>query len=480
MLAGKQQILVVDDEANLRRVLAAQLSRDGYEVHTAEDGELAVAFIKEHHVDLVISDLRMPKLGGLELLRWVQAEEPELPVVILTAHGTVDTAVEALKMGAVDYLSKPFDQDEVRRLVRKALQVGVLSHRDATHPGARGLPDGTRFGLLGRSKAVRDLYAMLDRVAATPTTVLVTGESGTGKELVARALHEHSSRASKPFIKVNCAAIPATLIESELFGHEKGAFTGAVASKPGRFELAQGGTLFLDEIGEIPLEMQVKLLRVLQEGELERVGGVRTTRVDVRLIAATNRDLRRETAAGRFREDLFYRLNVVPIELPPLRDRPEDVPMLAHFFLDRFNDRLAKRVAGFEDEALSRLARYRWPGNVRELENFIERAVLFADGPRVTVMDLPPEVSSLAGDDALANDAVDAAMQASGRDSASFGEGLKEQVRAAMSRVERELILRALKQTGHNVTHAARLLKVSRKGLQLKMKELDLRERGDG
>ncbi len=415
----------------------------------------------------------MPKLGGLEFLRWAQVEEPKLPVIILTAHGTVDTAVEALKMGAVDYLSKPFDQDEVRRLVRKALQVGQLAHRDASNPGVGGLPEGTRFGMLGNSKAVRDLYALLDRVAATPTTVLVTGESGTGKELVARALHQHSSRSARAFIKVNCAAIPQTLIESELFGYEKGAFTGAVGSKPGRFELAHGGTLFLDEIGEVPVEMQVKLLRVLQEGEFERVGGVKTSRVDVRLIAATNRDLRRETAAGRFREDLFYRLNVVPIELPPLRNRAEDVPLLAVFFLKKFNERLGKSVEGIDHDALALLTRYRWPGNIRELENFIERAVLFADGPRIKVQDLPAEVSGSPSPEP----GLEAAS--STLDGAGFGEGLKEQVRVAMARIERDLIVRALDQTHGNVTHAARLLKISRKGLQLKMKELALRERSD-
>jgi nitrogen regulation protein NR(I) len=495
MLIGKQQILVVDDEANLRRVLAAQLTRDGYEVHTAEDGEQALEFIKEHHVDLVISDLRMPKLSGMDLLRWTQSEEPKLPVVILTAHATVDTAVEALKIGAVDYISKPFDQDEVRRLVRKALQVGELSHRDATHPGARDLPEGTRYGIIGSSKGVRDLYALVERVAATPTTVLVTGESGTGKELVARALHEHSGRANRPFIKVNCAAIPKTLMESELFGYEKGAFTGAVTSKPGRFELAQGGTLFLDEIGEIPLEMQVKLLRVLQESEFERVGGLKTIRVDVRLVTATNRDLRREIAAGRFREDLFYRLNVVPIDLPPLRDRSDDIPMLVSFFIAKFNARLGKRLEGIDDEALRVLTRYRWPGNVRELENIMERAILFADGERISALDLPPEIVTVEGDpsdtrgaDPAANDKanLEGGGLREGRETmrseskagdAQFGEGLKEQVRAAAARIERELIVRALKQTHGNVTHAARLLKISRKGLQLKMKELDLRER---
>ena len=334
MLPAKEQILVVDDEANLRRVLAAQLARDGYEVHTAGDGEQALAFLKEHHIDVVISDLRMPKLGGMDLLRSALRDHPNLPVVIITAHGTVDTAVEALKTGAFDYITKPFDQEEVRMIVRKALRTKELASRDATHVGVtdtQAAPGGTRFGIIGSGEAIQTLYALIDRVAATPTTVLVTGESGTGKELVARALHEHGgSPDERPFIKVNCAAIPKNLMESELFGYEKGAFTGAVGSKPGRFELASGGTLFLDEIGEIPLEMQVKLLRVLQEGEFERVGGVKTLSVEVRLVAATNRDLKKEIAAGTFREDLFYRLNVVPIPLPPLRERGRRHPRALH------------------------------------------------------------------------------------------------------------------------------------------------------
>ena len=473
MLPAREQILVVDDEANLRRVLSAQLARDGYEVHTAEDGEAALSFLREHHVDLVITDLRMPHLGGMDLLRAALREDPNLPVVILTAHGTVDTAVEALKTGAFDYISKPFDQDEVRQVVRKALRTRALASRDATMlvPAAVG-PDAptTRFGIIGSGAAVQELYSLIDRVADTPTTVLVTGESGTGKELVARALHEHSSRAGEPFIKVNCAAIPKDLMESELFGYEKGAFTGAVGSKPGRFELASGGTLFLDEIGEIPLEMQVKLLRVLQESEFERVGGVRTLRVDVRLVAATNRDLKKEIAGGGFRDDLYYRLNVVPIVLPPLRARAGDIGELVTFFVAKFNARLNKSVKGLMPEALQILERYQWPGNIRELENIIERAVLFADGEHVTPADLPPDVASLGVGPRL--DLGDASPPLG-------AEGLKEQVKAATARLERELIVRALKQTTGNVTHAARLLKISRKGLQLKMKELDLRERDD-
>ncbi|HEX6278194.1 MAG TPA: sigma-54 dependent transcriptional regulator, partial [Polyangiaceae bacterium] len=306
MLLEKKQILVVDDEPNLRRVLSAQLERDGYDVHTSEDGEQALALLRDHHIDLVITDLRMPRIDGMELLRRIAAFEEPAPVVMITAHGTVDTAVEALKTGAFDYITKPFDQDEVRTIVKKALRTQDLSATEASRP-APGVSEGGRYGIIGASPSLLDVYAVLDRVADTPTTVLVTGESGTGKELVARALHENSSRRDRPFIKVNCAAIPRDLMESELFGYERGAFTGAVGSKPGRFELASGGTLFLDEVGSIPVEMQVKLLRALQESEFERVGGVKTIRVDVRLVAATNTDLKKEIAAGAFREDLYYR-----------------------------------------------------------------------------------------------------------------------------------------------------------------------------
>ena len=474
MLPEKKQVLVVDDEANLRRVLAAMLTRDGCDVHMAENGEVALAFLRDHHIDLVITDLRMPKIDGMELLREVQRTDPSLPVVMLTAHGTVDNAVEALKLGALDYLTKPFDKDEIRTVLQKALRTRDLAAADARYEGEAGeRPDsGARYGIIGASERILEIYGVLDRVADTPTTVLITGESGTGKELVARALHEHSSRKDKPFIKVNCAAIPKDLMESELFGYERGAFTGAVTSKPGRFELASGGTLFLDEIAEIPVEMQVKLLRVLQESEFERVGGVKTIRVDVRLVAATNRDLKREIAAGSFREDLYYRLNVVPIVLPALRDRTIDIPPLVDFFLAKFNLRLKKRLAGVEADALAKLSDYAWPGNIRELENVMERAVLFADDTRVREQDLTPEVRGGARDSRTPSlPPVDVTGGAN---------GLKEKVKAATSRLERELIVRALDQTGNNVTHAARLLKISRKGLQLKMKELGLREKDGG
>jgi two-component system, NtrC family, response regulator AtoC len=467
MLPERKQVLIVDDEPNLRKILSAQLSRDGYDVLTAEDGEQGLTQLREHHIDLVITDLKMPRVDGMTLLKRALEEEPELPVVMITAHGTIDTAVEALKRGAFDFVTKPFDKDEVRQIVAKALRTRELGGADATStPASRG----ARFGIIGSSPGIAELYAILERVADTPTTVLITGESGTGKELVARALHEHSSRKDKPFIKVNCAAIPKELIESELFGYERGAFTGAVASKPGRFELANGGTLFLDEIGEIPIEMQVKLLRALQESEFERVGGIKTIRVDVRLVAATNRELKRLIASGSFREDLFYRLNVVPIRLPALRERTTDIALLVDHFLVKFNERLKKKVESVHREALDLLVAYPWPGNIRELENVVERAVLFCDTHELNASDLPPDIRGIP---ALANVPLpEADLQA-----ALAGEGgLKEHVKVAMSRLERELVSRALQQTGGNVTHAARLLKISRKGLQLKMKELGLRE----
>src|SRR5579863_5631075 len=467
MLPERKQVLIVDDEPNLRKILSAQLGRDGYDVLTAEDGDQGLQLLKEHHIDLVITDLKMPKVDGMTLLKKALEEEPELPVVLITAHGTIDTAVEALKSGAFDFVTKPFDKDEVRQIVAKALKTRELRGADATSTAAIRT---ARFGIIGTSQGIADLYAILERVADTPTTALVTGESGTGKELVARALHEHSSRKDKPFIKVNCAAIPKELIESELFGYERGAFTGAVTSKPGRFELANGGTLFLDEIGEIPIEMQVKLLRALQESEFERVGGIKTIRVDVRLVAATNRELKKLIAAGTFREDLFYRLNVVPIHLPALRERTGDIPLLVEHFLGKFNDRLRKKVEGVEAEATGQLVDYPWPGNIRELENVVERAVLFCDTQKLRAADLPPEIRGVPPLASIPIPEADLQVALAGEG------GLKGHVKVAMSRLEKELVSRALQQTGGNVTHAARLLKISRKGLQLKMKELGLRE----
>jgi transcriptional regulator with GAF, ATPase, and Fis domain len=316
-----------------------------------------------------------------------------------------------------------------------------------------------RFKIIGQSEAMQEVYGIIDKVAATPSTILITGESGTGKELIAQALHDQSLRPGKPLIKVNCAAIPSNLIESELFGHEKGAFTGAITSKPGRFELADEGTLFLDEVGAIAPEVQVKLLRAIQSGEFERVGGIRSKKVDVRLIAATNRDLRQAVEDGEFRDDLYYRLNVVQVHLPPLRERRSDIPLLIDHFLAKFNVRLGRSVQSVDEEAGQRLLSYDWPGNIRELENAIERCILFSEGETVTVSDLPPEIRDRRLSQPLEGDT-----------------SLKAQVRAAAERVERDLIIKALNQTKGNVTHAARLLKISRKSLQNKMKEFGLRD----
>jgi two-component system response regulator AtoC len=488
-----KRVLIADDEINIRRVLEAILKRDGYDVVTAANGEEALARMGRG-IHTVITDLKMPGIDGMALLRRLSVDHPDVPVVMITAHGSVENAVEAVKLGAFDYVEKPFDQEQIRQIIAKALKTHALSRRD---PRPEEKVSVGRFRLVGDSPAIRAVYAIIEKVANTPSTVLITGESGTGKELIARALHENSIRHVGPFIKINCAAIPKTLMESELFGYEKGAFTGAVGAKPGRFELAHGGTLFLDEIGEIPVEMQVKLLRVLQESEFERVGGIKTIKVDVRLVTATNRDLAAELTTGGFREDLYYRLNVVPIHLPPLRDRREDIPLLVSHFITKFNDRLRKEITHIEPEAVERLVSYNWQGNIRELENVIERTMLFCEGAVIRLGNLPPELRGAGSDErpaAFINGPASSpsqpslpavtAVAAAGAtgvavtpvSSEAVG-SLKEAVKAETERVERELIQRALDETGNNVTQAARKLKISRKSLQTKMKELGLRDR---
>jgi two-component system response regulator AtoC len=461
--SSQHTVLVADDDTNVRRVLVAMLKRAGYFVHPASDGDEAMAVLRLHDVDTVVTDLRMPRTDGIALLEHVKAHYPDVPVIVITAHGTVENAVHALKLGAFDYVTKPFEQDDLKRSVEKAVRTHALSQQEV-----RSDPASFRRHLIGRSDAMKAVFNVIDRVAATPSTVLITGESGTGKELVARALHQGSAREGKPFIKINCAAIPRELMESEMFGHERGAFTGAVAPKPGRFELADEGTLFLDEIAEIPLEMQVKLLRALQEQEFERVGGVRTISVDVRIIAATNRDLAKELQAGTFREDLYYRLNVVPITLPPLRDRPDDIPPLVSHFVAKYNDRLQKSVKGVTEAALTSMRGYTWPGNIRELENVVERTILFLDGDHIDVDDLPPEICGKA--DAGSSLPIPA-LHLPPPDS-----GLKDLVRETTWQLEKQYIIRALDETGGNVTRAAALLKISRKSLQNKMKEFGLRQ----
>ncbi|NOY91594.1 MAG: sigma-54-dependent Fis family transcriptional regulator [Deltaproteobacteria bacterium] len=470
-MTTRAQVLLADDEPNLRRVLTAQLERDGYDVFPVADGRQAVEAFDEHHFDLVISDLRMPGLGGMAVLAHVREQASPPPVILITAHGTVDNAVEALKQGAFDYVTKPFDRTELRNVVAKAVRAGSLAKSSASATSS----EHGRHGIIGRSKAIQEVFDILDKVADTPSTVLITGESGTGKELVARALHAGSGRKEQPFIAVNCAAIPAALLESELFGYEKGAFTGAATTKPGRFELADKGTLFLDEIAEIPVSMQVKLLRALQEQKFDRVGGVSTLEVDVRVVAATNRDLRAEIAEGRFREDLYYRLNVVQVRLPALHERVEDLPLLLNHFVQYHAERLGREIVGFTDAALELLRPYAWPGNIRELENVVERCMLFCDGDRIDVTHLPPELREASAQKLAQASNVDVQAERVTA-AADDGAGLKEAVREATSRLERELIVRALEKTGGNVTHAARLLKISRKSLQTKMKELGLRD----
>ena len=438
------------------------LRKDGYEVAIAENGEVAQAEFEKNGADVVITDMVMPKVGGLELLKAVHGTRPDVPVIIITAHGTVDSAVEAIKLGAFDYITKPFEQSEIKAVVAKAARTQEANQAHVP-PEGRG-----RTSIVGDSPQVTEIFKIIDKVADSPSTVLITGESGTGKELVATALHDGSSRKDKPLIKINCAAIPKDLMESELFGYERGAFTGAVTSKPGRFELADGGTLFLDEIGEVPIEMQVKLLRVLQESEFERVGGIKTTRVDVRLIAATNRNLEAEVEAGRFRKDLFYRLNVVPIHLPSLRDRRTDVPALVRHFIEKYNKRLNKKIEGIADDALAMLQAYPWPGNIRELENMMERVLLFADGPRIEVKDLPEPVRT---------SLQSAVAQLTDTTTPEVGETpLKDFLKAKQAEIEKAFIVQALAKTEGNVTRAAKLLGISRKSLQTKMKEFGLRD----
>ncbi len=461
------RVLVADDEESLRTVLGMLLRRQGYEVTTVNDGFEALEAMETAEYGAVLSDLRMPQLDGMSLLRRIVDRWPEVPVIILTAHGSVNTAVEALKMGAFDFLAKGCDNDEVLKIVGKALATRTLN---LGQPRMAGISSDQstigRFGLIGRSPAMRRVFSIVERVAATPSTVLLTGESGTGKELIAKALHTHSSRSDKPFIRLNCAAIPDTLIESELFGYEKGAFTGASTSKPGRFELADGGTLFLDEIGEISTEMQVKLLRAIQESEFERVGGIATKRVDVRLITATNRDLQADAQSGKFREDLYYRLNVVPIQLPPLRDRTDDMPLLVDHILDKFASRLGQSTRTVHPGALNALCSYPWPGNIRELENVLERTLLFSESNPIDAADLPPEVTG-----------VDEEMGAGQPFQVPVGmTDLKETVRLMTRKIERQMIERTLEETSGNVTQGARNLGISRKSLQTKMKEFGLRD----
>jgi two-component system response regulator HydG len=387
-------VLVVDDDAANRVTLERILDREGYRVLHAESGRAAMTLLRDERVDLLLTDLKMPGMGGIDLLKAARKVDPDVEVVVMTAYGTVETAVEAMKEGAYDFVSKPVKRVELVGTLRKALEKRVLQVENRRlREQLAAVGEGE---MIGRSDAMRALLDEVEQVAPSDATVLLTGESGTGKSRLARLLHRMSRRRDARLVTVNCAAIPETLLESELFGYEKGAFTGAVGRKEGRFDLAQGGTLFLDEVTETRPAVQVRLLRVLQDGEYERVGGTETLTANVRVVAASNRDIRAEIDAGRFREDLFYRLHVIPLHVPALRERPEDVPILAQHFLVRFSRKNNKTIPGFTDDALEAMGAYRWPGNVRELENAVERAVVLSRGGPIGVADLPRAVSERA------------------------------------------------------------------------------------
>jgi len=390
-MENEKSILIVDDEPNIRRVLEAVFAKEKYQVFTAENGRKALEIIStEPHLNVVLCDLIMPDMNGIEVLKEALQINPRLSLVMITAHGTIKTAVDAMKLGAFDYITKPFDMDEIKLVAKNALERSRLLGENIELKQELK----TRFqfeNIVGSSTKMREVYKVVERVANSNATVLIRGESGTGKELIARAIHYNSPRASKPFIAVSCAALPETLLESELFGHEKGAFTGAVGQKAGRFELANHGTLFLDEVPEISPAVQVKLLRALQEREFERVGGTKTIKVDVRVIAATNRNLEELVEMGQFRPDLYYRLQVIQIFIPPLRDRREDIPELVEHFIQKFNQANGKRVKAVSPETMELLMKYNWPGNVRELENAIERGVVLAEeGAELITPDLLP------------------------------------------------------------------------------------------
>jgi len=453
-----KKILIVDDELNMLLVLEAMLKREKYEVATASDGLEALEVLKNGDVAVVITDLKMPKLDGLGLLNEIGKDYPSIPVIVITAHGTIATAVEALKKGAFDYITKPFDQDDLKNIISKAFKTNALNENEPVLSS----DEIDRHDIIGSSECMVEMYDLIGKVAPTATTVLITGETGTGKELLARAIHRNSPRRDNPLIKINCAAIAENLLESELFGFEKGAFTGAIHRKPGRFELAHTGTLFLDEIGDLPKDMQVKILRVIQDQEFERVGGLRTIKVDVRLIAATNKNLLEEVGKGKFREDLYYRLNVFPVKLPPLRERKADIGTLADYFLSKFNKKLNRGIEHIGPKARKLLINYGWPGNIRELENLMERLVLLAAGNTITLEDIPEEVR------------FPVATEMAGGPSEPK-RSFKNILKGKTEEMEKDMIIKVLKECGRNVSKTALQLGLSRKGLQLKMAKYNLR-----
>ena len=451
-----ETILIVDDEKNYLVVLEALLGPEGYETVTADNGEDALSLIRESDLDLVITDIKMPEINGMDLLDETKKIKPELPVILMTAYGTIEMAVEAMKRHAYDYITKPFKNEELKLTIKKALENYRLVKENRLLSEA--LSDRYRYGnIIGKSKPMLKIYDLISKVAQSRASILITGSSGTGKELIAKAIHYNSPRKERPFISINCGALTETLLESELFGHERGAFTGAVSMKKGRFELADGGTLFLDEIGEMPPSLQVKLLRVLQEMEFERVGGTKGIKVDVRVLSASNRDIKEDVTNNLFREDLFYRLNVIHIEVPPLRERIEDIKLLVKYFIEKYRKDEGKNEIELSPEAWKVLFNYSWPGNVRELENIVERAVVLHSGGLISVEDLPSEVSGDQEDlDIDRFIPYDVPLQKTLED------------------IEEKLIRRALSRCDNIQSHAAELIGITKSLIQHKMKKYNI------
>ncbi len=472
-------ILIIEDDDIVRNTLSEFLSRNGFVIHAVTSGEAGLELLRTERVDLVITDLVMPGMDGMVVLKEVTAVAPNIPVLIMTGFATVQTAVEAIKIGAFDYITKPFNLDDMMNVLTKALSLSRLQKENTR----LRIQLRKKYGfteLIGHSGPMQAVYRLIEKIAATDSTVLITGESGTGKEVIAKTIHfNNPDRANGPFVALNCAAIPHNLLGSELFGHEKGAFTGAISSRMGRFELAQRGTLLLDEVGELDLSLQAKLLRVLQEREFERVGGVKKIKVDVRIIAASNKDLEQATRNGSFREDLFYRLNVIPLHLPPLRSRAEDIPLLIAHFIDEYCRKLDRSPFTIAPEAMDRLLRYQWPGNVRELENLIERLSILAAGRVASLQDLPEKIQQLAvtAVPSPQPETVPPAEPLTGPDPVAELGDAGIDLNAVVSAMERQLITRALERSGGVRSRAAQLLGLNRTTLLEKMKKMKI-ERG--
>ena len=454
---SKEKILIVDDEKGIRDFLEIMLKKEGYRVSSAPGGEEAMRLFNNSSYDLVISDVRMKGMGGVELLKSIKEINPETVVLMITAYASVDTAIDAMKAGAYDYITKPFKVDEVKHIIRNALDKKRLETENILLK--RELKTKHAFGnLIGASPKMLEIYEIIKRVADTKTNILLTGESGTGKELVARAIHYEGIRKDKPFVPINCGAIPENLLESELFGYQKGAFTGAAANKSGLFEVANEGTIFLDEITELPIQLQVKLLRVIQERNFRRVGGIEDISVDVRIIAASNKDIEREVKEGRFREDLFYRLNVIPIHMPPLRERKEDIPLFAEHFLGKYKKELGKDIKAISSEVMDYLGKYAYPGNIRELENIIERAVALEAAAIILPESLPEYVRGLPLDASIDDKKPEVMSQELGVD------GLN--LEKAVADFEKTMILKAINTAGGVQKKAAEILKISPRSLR--------------